>query len=384
MDFEIDKSQKQIQKAVKDFVKGEFKKEVIQELTEKNSFPTALWKASAELGFIGIDFPEEYEGEGLGIFEKVLIAEELCRTDSSVGGCLVRASFGAEIILNYGTNEQKKTWLPKIATGQRLACRAYQESNVPYDSLDINTTAGKTESSWIINGTKNYVVNAGELAGYYAVLCRTTTADNKSGRAAASTILVEADRDGIEVSDMGKRIGGRLLSIGTVKFNNVQVPLENLIGKMNQGFAQVLAGMDEIMVLSAAQSVGIAQGAFERAFAHVKQREQFSQKLSEFQVTQQKIADMATQITAARTMAYQAALTLKKGQGDRKLCAMAKYFASRASVNVCDEAIQLFGGYGYIEEYEVERFFRDAKLNNLFDGTELVQKQMIANALMKR
>lgn len=383
VDFEMNRSQKQIQKAVKDFVKGEFKKEILQELTEGQKFPVSLWQASAELGFIGMDFPEEYEGQGLGVFEKVLVTEELCHGDSSVGGCLVRAAFGAEIILRYGSKEQKHTWLPKIAEGTKLSCRAYTEPGIGHGLNSLNTTAEKDGNQWIISGTKNYVINAGSLAGYYVVLCRTDSADNSSGKG-LSTILVEADREGIEVEDMGKRIGGRLMFIGTVSFNKVKVPLENLIGKKNEGYAQVLSGMDETMVLSAAQSVGIAQGAFDRSFSHVKQREQFSKKLINFQVTQQKIADMATQIVAARLMTYKAAFSFNKGRSDVKLCAMAKYFAAKTAVNVCDEAIQLFGGYGYIEEYEVERFFRDAKFNDIFEGTEVTQKQIIANTLMKK
>ncbi len=379
----MDRSQKQIQKAVKDFVKGEFKKEVIQELSETRKFPDSLWQASAELGFIGMDFPEAYEGQDLGIFEKVLVAEELCHGDSSVGGCLSRAASGAEMILRYGSKEQKQAWLPQIAEGAKLSCKAYTEPGIGHGLNVLNTTAEKEGDNWIISGTKSHVINAGPFAGYYIVLCRTDSVDNTPGKG-LSTILVEADREGVEVEDVGKRMGGRLMFIGTVNFNKVKVPQKNLIGKKDEGHAQMLSCMDETMVLSAAQSVGIAQGAFDRSFSHVKQREQFSQKLIDFQVTQQKIADMATQITAARLMTYNAAFSFKKRQGDIKLCAMAKHFAAKTAVKVCDEAIQLFGGYGYIEEYEVERFFRDAKFNDLFEGTEVTQKQIIANTLMRK
>lgn len=382
MDFVLDGAQRQIQKALKDFIKGQCKKEIIKEINEAGIYPEKQLQMVAELGFIGIHFPEKYGGEGLGLFEKTLVAEELCQGDSSVGSCLVRASSGAEMLIHYGSEEQKKTWLPRVAEGAVLGCTAYVETGLSSDLTLSKTTAVEEGDELIINGIKGYVINAGPLAGYYIVLCKTDyIAKPRNG---FSAVLVEADRVGIEVKDIGKRLGGRLLHIGEVKFNDVRVPMSNLIGKKNQGYDQVMSCIDETRVLSAAQSLGIAQGSFDRAFVYAKQREQFGQKIVEFQEIQHKLSDMATSIMAARLLTYQAAQSFKNGHGDRKLCAMAKQFAGKIAVRVCDEAIQLFGGYGYVEEYEVERFFRDAKTNDVFDGTQFVQKSAVIDSLLKK
>jgi alkylation response protein AidB-like acyl-CoA dehydrogenase len=285
--------------------------------------------------------------------------------------------------MHYGSDDQKHCWLPKVAEADVLSCVAYTEPGLGSDFVFSKTSAVQDANEWVINGTKSYVINAGPLAGYYIVLCKTDPS-SETAEKGLSTILVEADRLGVETKDVGKRLGGRLMYIGEVQFSQVRVPLENTIGKVNHGFEQVMNCMDETRVLSAAQALGISQGAFDRSFAYVKQREQFGQKIVDFQITQQKLADMATKIMSARLLTYQAALSFKNGHGNGKLCSMAKLHAAKVAVDVCDEAIQLFGGYGYIEEYEVERFFRDAKINDILAGTRITQKNAIARALMKK
>jgi acyl-CoA dehydrogenase len=383
--FEIDKSRQQIQKAVKDFVKGEFKKEVIEEIVAGNTYPEKIWKKAAELGFIGIHFPEKYAGEGLGSFENVLIAEELCRGDSSVGSCLARAAHGVELLMRFGTESQKEAWLPKVAEGAVLSSGAFTEPGLGNDLAGSQTVARKAGDDWIISGTKSFVMNAGPQAGFYLVVCRTDP-EASTPEQGLSIILVESDRPGIRVADVGKKLGCRLMSIAEVRFEDVRVPLGCLVGNENRGFEQLMAFLNESRILSAAQAVGMAQGAFDRCFAHVKQREQFGRKIIDFQVTRHKVADMATQIEAARLLTYQAAWSLdaKKGKVDSKLSAMAKLYACRIAVEACDEAIQLLGGYGYIQEYEVERYFRDAKMLELFDGTRGTQKNAIAADLTRR
>jgi acyl-CoA dehydrogenase len=381
--FQIDKSQKQIQKAVKDFVKGEFKKEVIDGLVENYSFPEGIWKKAGDLGFVGIHFPEQYSGEGLGIFESVLVAEELCRGDSSIGTCLAKAGYGAELILRFGNEAQKEAWLPKVAEGEVLSCGAFTEPGLGNDIVLSETTAVKDGDGWVINGTKTFVTNGGPLSGFYIVLCRTDPNASSMNRS-LSTILVEADRDGITAVDVGNKLGGQLMFISKVQFNQVRVPLNNLVGKENGGLAQVAVYLNERRILAAAQSVGTAQGAFDRSLSYVKQREQFGRKIVDFQVTRQKLADMTTKIEAARLLTYQAAWHFDQGGGNEKLSAMAKLQAARTAVEVCDEAIQLLGGYGYIQEYEVERYFRDAKMADIFDGTQITQKNIIADELINR
>jgi alkylation response protein AidB-like acyl-CoA dehydrogenase len=379
--FQLDKSQIQIQKAVKDFVKGEFKKEFIDKLLENQAFPEEIWKKAGDLGFIGIHYPEKFSGQGLRIIENVLVAEELCRGDSSVGVCLSKAGQGAEFLLHYGSEAQRENWLARIAEARALSCAAITEPGLGNDFFLSQTTAVRDGADWVINGEKSFVVNGGPLAGFYIVLCNTAP-EAVDVNQRFSTILVEADREGVAVRDVGHRLGGRLMFIGNVRFHQVRVPFDNLVGREGAGLAQVTAYLCENRILAAAQALGIAQGAFDRSFPYVKKREQFGRKIIDFQVTRQKVAEMATKIEASRLLTYQAAWYFDQNGINEKLSAMAKLHASRTAVEVCDEAIQLLGGYGYVQEYEVERFFRDAKTADLLDGTQITQKNMIANELL--
>jgi len=381
MEFELTAPQKEIRKAVREFVKGEFKKDLILELEEAHEYPVAIWKKAADLGFIGIHFPEAYGGQGLGVMENILVAEELCRGDSSVGACLMLADFASEIILHFGSDAQKTTWLPKVAYGEILSCGAFTEPDHGSDITAMNTTAIRDGDEWVINGSKIFISNAGPLAGFLCVLCQTDPNASPPYRG-LSLILVEADRPGVAIADVGRKMGIRLMHTAEVAFKDVRVPAANLIGEENRGFYHVLEFFDESRVLVAAQGLGTAQGAFDRALAYVKSREQFGKKIGSFQVTQHKLADMATKIELARLIVYKAAWNFDQGRIDPKLTSMAKMVAGRAAVEVADEAIQLLGGYGYMAEYEVERYFRDAKITELYEGTREIQKNTIAGALM--
>jgi len=381
MEFELSKEQKEIQKAVREFVKGEFKKDIILELEEKHEYPVKMWKKAAELGFIGIHFPEEYSGQGLGVMDNILVAEELCRGDSSVGACLILADFASEIVLHFGSDEQKKKWLPKVAEGEFLSCGAFTEPDHGSDITSMNTTAVKDGDEWVINGSKIFITNGGPLAGFYSVLCQTDP-NASPGYRGLSLILVEGDRPGLSTASVGVKMGIRMMHTAEVNFKDVRVPLSNLIGKEGKGFYQVLEFFDESRILIAAQGLGTAQGAFDRALAYVKSREQFGKKIAEFQITQHKLADMATKIELARLIVYKAAWNFDQKRIDPKLTSMAKMVAGRTAVEVCDEAIQLLGGYGYMLEYEVERFYRDAKICELYEGTKEIQKNTIASAVL--
>ncbi len=381
MEFELTKEQQQIQKAVRDFVKGEFKKDVILQLEEKHEYPVKMWKKAAELGFIGIHFPEEYSGQGMSVMENILVAEELCRGDSSVGACLMLADFASEIVLHFGSESQKKTWLPRVAEGEVLSCGAFTEPNHGSDITFMDTSAVRDGDDWVINGSKIFITNGGPLAGFYSVLCQTNP-DAQPSHRGMSLILVEADRQGVSAASVGVKMGIRMMHTAEVTFKDVRVPAENLIGKENRGFYQVLEFFDESRILIAAQGLGTAQGAFDRALDYVKSREQFGRKIAQFQITQHKLADMATKIEMARLLTYKAAWNFDQGRIDPKLTSMAKMVAGRTAVEVADEAIQLMGGYGYMLEYEVERYYRDAKICELYEGTKEIQKNTIASALV--
>ncbi len=381
MQFELTREQKEIQKAVREFVKGEFKKELIEELIESHAYPKKLWKKAAELGFVGIHYPEKYSGMGLGCLENILVAEELTRGDSTVGTCLLLANFASEIILHNGSEEQKAKWLPKVAEGECLSCGAFTEPNHGSDITTVDTTAVKEGDQWVINGNKIFITNSGPLAGLYCVLCLTDP-DAKPSYRGLSLILVEADNPGVSYQDVGHKMGISLTYTAEVVFKDVRVPLENLIGEKNKGFYQLLHFFDESRILVAAQALGTAQGAFDRALDYIKQREQFGQKIAQFQVNRHKIADMATKIECARLLTYKAAWNFDQGRIDPQLTSMAKMYAARTAVEVADEAIQLMGGYGYMQEYDVERYYRDAKITEIYEGTKEIQKNTIAGSIL--
>ncbi len=380
MDFELNKTQNDIKKAVRDFTRGEFNKELAREPEKKHVFPREIWQKAGDLGLIGVHFPEKYSGQGLGCLEAILVAEELCRRDSTIGSAIALAGFAAEIIMHWGSDEIKEKYLPQVAEGRMLSAVAFTESEHGSDITFMSTTGEKNGEQWIINGTKTFVTNGG-LAGFYAVLCQTDP-HAKPSTQGISLILVEADRKGVSARNIGRKMGIQMIAAAEVDFKNVRVPLSNLIGKEGKGFDYMLHFFDESRIQFAAQALGTAQGAYDRALDYVKKRKQFGKKIVQFQVTQHKLADLATKIELARLITYKAAWNFDQGRIDPKLTAMAKMFAARTAVDVADEAIQLLGGYGYMTEYEVERFYRDAKITELYQGSKEAQKDTIAGAIV--
>ncbi|MBW2612027.1 MAG: acyl-CoA dehydrogenase family protein [Deltaproteobacteria bacterium] len=380
MEFELDRTQKEIQKAVRDFAKGEFDKELALELDRKHEFPKKIWQKAGNLGLIGVHYPEEYSGQGLGSIEDIIVIEELCRGDSTIGSAVALASFASELVLHYGSDELKQKYLPQVAEGKMLSAGAFTEPNHGSDITAMDTTAVKDGDEWVVNGVKTFITNGG-LAGFYSVLCQTDPDVQPSYRG-LSVILVEADREGLSTVDVGEKMGISMMATSEVILKDVRVPASNLIGEENKGFYHVLHFFDESRIQIAAQALGTAQGAYDRALSYVKQREQFGKKIAQFQVTQHKLADMATKIELSRLIIYKAAWNFDQGRIDPKLTSMAKMYAARTAVEVADEAIQLLGGYGYMKEYEVERFYRDAKITEIYEGTKEIQKNTIASAII--
>ena len=380
MDFELTQEQRDIQKAAREFAQGEFDKEKILEWEQTHTFPREIWKKASELGFIGIHFPEEYGGQGCGVTENILTVEEFCRKDSGVGIALSLADFSSELVLRFGTAEQKKKYLMPVAQGQFISAGAYTEPDHGSDITLLSTTARKERGSYLINGTKTFITN-GTMADFFIVLCQTDSEAKPSYRG-QSTLIVDKGTKGFEATEIMPKMGIRMTSTAELSFSDVAIPASNLLGEENKGFYQVLEFFDESRIEIAAQALGIAQGAFDRALDYAKKREQFKKKLVEFQITQHKLADMATKIEAARLLTYKAAWNFDKKKIDPKLTSMAKWFAARTAVEVADEAIQMLGGYGYLTEYEVERFYRDAKITEIYEGTREIQKNTIASALI--
>ncbi len=378
MDFELTKEQKEIQQAAREFAKGEFDKDLALELDQKHEYPAGICRKAAEEGFIGLHYPVEYEGSGYGCLENVLVVEEFCRRDSSIGAALMLADFASECILRFGSEEQKKKYLPMVAQGEAISGGAITEPDHGSDITSMNTTAVRDGDDWVINGVKTFITNAG-IAAFYVVICQT---EPEAGHRGQSMILVPADAPGLETADVGHKMGIRMIPTGELSFRDVRVPAANLIGTEGKGFYQILEFFDESRVETAAQGLGTAQGAFDRALEYVKKREQFGKKIAEFQATQHKLADMATKIELARLITYKAAWNFDQGRIDPKLTSMAKWYAGRTAVEVADEAIQLLGGYGYMAEYEVERFYRDAKICEIYEGTKEIQKHTIAGAVI--
>lgn len=378
--FDLNRSQREIQKAAKDFAKGEFDHHQSLEFEENREFPKSIWKKSADLGFIGIQFPEDNSGGNLGIFEAVLIAESFCCVDSSLGIALTFAGLGSEAISRFADTRLKQKILPQICEGSLLSGIAFSETPHGLDVFAINTSATITGDTLVINGQKTHVANRG-TSGAYLVLCRTGRKE-ETPSTALSMVWVEGDRKGVSFTDAGPKFSTNMMKSAQINFKNVSIPASNLVGKIGSGSIQLDAFHNEIKIIAAAQALGIAQGALDRSLAYIKQRAQFNKKIAVFQITRHKIAQMAAKIELARLVTYRAAHEFDTGRIDAALISMAKMTASRTAVEVADEAIQLFGGYGYMKESEVERSFRDAKSTELIFGGPAAQKDIISDSII--
>jgi len=380
MEFRLNKEQEAIQKAAREFAKGEFDKEVALEHERTHTFPSEIWKKACELGFMGIHFPEEYGGQEYGIFENALVVEELCRQDSGIGIALSLADFSSEIILRFGSDQQKEKYLIPITEGKAISSGGFTEPDHGSDITLMDTTAVRRSDEYTINGVKTFITN-GTIGDFVIVLCQTDPQAKPTYRG-QSVIIVEKETPGYTTADVGEKMGIKMSPTGELSFNDVRVPVSNLLGQENRGFYHVLEFFDESRIEIGAQALGIAQGAFDRALAYTRERTQFGKKLAEFQATQHKLADMAAKIETARLIVYKSAWNFDQGNIDPKLTSIAKMYAARVAVEVADEAIQLFGGYGYMLEYEVERFYRDARITEIYEGTREIQKNTIASALL--
>jgi alkylation response protein AidB-like acyl-CoA dehydrogenase len=379
VDFELTDEQKDIIRAARAFAEGEFP-EIAQECDQKEEFPRHLWKKACELGFVGVFIKEDYGGPGLGIFEHSLINEEFWRVDPGIGVSILAATFGSEMIQLFGTEKQKKALLPPLVKGEAITGAAITEPDAGSDVTSVVTRAVPVEGEYVINGTKTFTTN-GTTAHFIQVLCLTNP-EAESRHQRHSVITVETNRQGFEATPLKNKLGIRASDTAELTFSDVRVPRENLVGEEGNGFHQFMAFFDHTRPHICAQAVGLAQGAMEKAVKHVMERRQFGKPLASFQATRFKIAEMATRIEAARNLYYKAAWMLDQGKPDSKLISMAKWYSGEIAVRVADEVVQLHGGYGYMGEYDVERFYRDAKIVEIYEGTKEIEKLIIARSIL--
>ncbi len=351
------------------------------ELDEKEEFPWAIMKDLADSDLFRIFIPEEYEGLGGGCLDLCLVVEELSRVCAGIAVSYAAVSLGVIPLLEYGTEEQKRKYLPDIADGKKLAAFAITEPTAGSDIGAIKTTAERVKEGYIINGTKQFITNGGE-AEIYTVIALT---DKARGARGASALLVEKDTPGFSFGKKEKKMGIRVSSTRELIFRNCLVPEENLIGREGMGFIITMKLFDQSRPGIGAQAVGLAQGALEAAVGYARQRIQFGHPIISLQAVQHMLADMAIQVEAARALVYAVARTVDSGARNvSEESAMAKVFASDVAMKVTTDAVQIFGGPGYMRDYPIEKMMRDAKITQIYEGTNQVLRNAIAIELRKR
>jgi short-chain 2-methylacyl-CoA dehydrogenase len=375
MDFYLSDEQSEIQRLVRDFAQGEVKP-VAEELDRTKSFPYEIVQKLGKLGLMGIPHPQEYGGGGAGNLAYTLAIEELARVDSSVGITVAaHTSLGTWPIVAFGTEEQKQEWLPALCAGERLAAFGLTEPEAGSDAGNTRTRAKLEDGEWVIDGAKQFITNAGtDITGLVTITART-------GDDEISNILVPNGTPGYEVGEPYRKMGWNASDTRPLTFSDCRVAEERLLGARGQGFRQFLQTLDGGRIGVAAMGLGLAQGALDEALSYAKERVAFGQPISKFQAIQAKLADMSTEIEAARLLTYKAALEKDAGKPFGLTAAQAKLKTGRLAVRAAEEAVQIHGGYGYIEEYPVCRFYRDAKILTIGEGTDEVQQMVIARAL---
>jgi len=379
MDFELGNRQKQIRLAAREFAEGELAP-IGKECETKGEFPKEIIKKAAQLGFVGVFIKKDYGGLGLGSLEDAIIHEEFWRAEPGLGQVFSQTTFGAKELILFGTEEQKKKYLPPLVKGEWVMGFSITEPEAGSDAASVITRAEKVGEEYVINGNKVMISNGTE-AKFLLVYCLTHPEETQKSKR-HSILLVETDRPGYKADKIHGKMGLHASDTANIYFNNVKVPKENLIGVEGNGFIQLMKFLDHSRVAVAADGLGLAQGAMEQAINYVKKRKQFGKTIASFQVTQFKIAEMATLVETARNLTYKAAWALDRGNPDTQVSAMAKWWASNVAVRVADEALQLHGGYGYLDDYPIERFYRAAKLLEIYEGTKEIQKDVISRRIL--
>jgi alkylation response protein AidB-like acyl-CoA dehydrogenase len=379
MDLGFTSEQHQLRKSIREFCEAEIKPHVM-EWDESQHFPIDVFKRLGKLGVLGAVFPEELGGAGYSYVDYSIVMEEIARVDPSIAlSVAAHVSLCTNHIYLAGNDEQKQRYLPKLTTGEWIGCWSLTEPEAGSDAGGTRTKAVLDGDSWVLNGGKTFTTNA-QVADVCVAMAMT---DRSASAHGISAFILEAGTPGFKVGKKENKLGMRCSPTGEVLFTDCRLPAAQLCGKRGEGFIDSLRILDGGRISIAALSVGLAQGAYEAALKYSKQRKQFSRFISEFQAIQHKLADMATEIDAARLLTLRAAWLKDSGASVNKESAMAKLYASEAAVRVANEALQIHGGYGFIKDYPVEKFYRDVKLCTIGEGTSEIQKLVIARQLLK-
>jgi len=377
--FVLTEDQEALRKEIRQFAAREIAPHV-SEWDEKSEFPAAVVKKLGAMGLLGVIFPPEYGGAGMGYVDYVLAIEELSAVDGSVG-IIVAAhnSLGTNHIFLAGNEAQKRKYVPKLASGEWLGAWGLTEPGSGSDAGGARTTAVRKGDKWVLNGTKTFITN-GSYADTAVVIAVT---DKSKGTHGLSAFVVEKGTKGFRPGKKENKLGLRASDTSELIFEDCEIPAENLLGVEGEGFVDSMRVLDGGRISIAALSLGIARGALDAATKYVKERRQFGKAIAEFQGIQWKLADMATELDAARLLTQRAAVLKDSGRTVTRESAMAKLFASEVAVRICNEAVQLFGGYGFIKDYPAEKFYRDVKLCTIGEGTSEIQRMVIARELLK-
>ncbi|MFB6142474.1 MAG: acyl-CoA dehydrogenase family protein [Halorientalis sp.] len=378
MSFQLSSEHEAIRSAVREFGEEEIAP-VAREHDEEKSYPEDIRRQAAEYDFVAPNIPEEYGGAGMDKLSSVVVTEELWRADPGIGSAVGSAGFGTDMILEYGDEWMKEEYLPPIAAGESASCSMISEPAHGSNVAGIETHAERDGDEYVINGNKMWITN-GTVADVGVCMAKTSPGE---GHAGITAFLVPTDTDGFETDKIDNKLGIRASDLAEVRLNDVRVPAENVVGEVDRGFYQLMDFFASGRTSVAAQAIGAAQGALDAALDYAEEREQFGQKIGEFQAIQHKLAEMATDVEAARSLTYRAATHVESDRDETatRLASMAKLFASEHAVDVTDEAIQVHGGAGYVSDHPVERYYRDARITKIYEGTSEIQKNIIADRL---
>ncbi len=385
MDFALTETQEMIRQEARRFAQEEIAPHV-KEWDEAAHFPRDVFRKMGELGFLGVLVPEEYGGAGLGYIEYITIVEEIATVDPAIGlGVAAHNSLCTGHILKYGSEEQKRKYLPKLATGEWIGAWALTEPTAGSDAGGTRTTAVRDGDHWVLNGTKTFTTHA-RVGDLLVVMARTDPESLNSPKKhhGISAFIVEKGTPGFRAGKHENKLGMRASDTSETILENCRIPAENLVGKEGEGFKQAMGILDGGRISIAALGLGTARGALEAAIEYAREREQFGRPIGSFQAIQWKIADIATELDAARLLTYRAGWLMDQGKSCTKESAMAKLMAGEVSVKAAVEAVQIFGGYGFTKDYPVEKFFRDCKLNTIGEGTSEIQRLVIARQILGR